>query len=92
MWPKPDSSKGINGDGSNKGETVKLSRDGGASPLPQQNGVSKNGDADRLLGSVRSGGGGGDGETDSGEWMRRAVYQVQIVYVHEIKDSARDHS
>ena len=69
MWPKPDS-KGINGDAGHKGETVKLSR-GGA---PQQNGVTKNGDADKLLGSVRS----GDGEKDSGEWMRRAIYQVRL--------------
>ena len=70
MWPKPDS-KGINGDGGHKEETVKLSR-----AALQQNGVSKNGDADKLLGSVRSGKGVGDGEKDSGEWMRRAVYQV----------------
>ena len=72
MWPKPDDGKGgIKGD--HKGEMVKLSR-GGAPP--QQNGDSKNGDADKLLGSVRSGKGVGDGEKDSGEWMRRAVYQV----------------
>ena len=69
MWPKPDS-KGINGDAGHKGETVKLSR-----AAPQPNGVSKNGDADKLLGSVRS---GNDGEKDSGEWMRRAIYQVRL--------------
>ena len=68
MWPKPDSK----GDAGHKGEVVKLSR--GCAP-PQQNGVSKNGDADKLLGSVRS---GNDGEKDSGEWMRRAIYQVRL--------------
>ena len=62
MWPKPDT----NGD--HKGETVKLSRD-----APQQNG-----DDDKLLEFVRSGKGASDGEKDSGEWMRRAIYQVRL--------------
>ena len=63
MWPKPD----INGNAAGD----KLSRG------PHHNGVSKNGDVDNLLGSVKSGNGGsGDEDKDGGEWMRRAVYQV----------------
>ena len=68
MWAKPDGG-GINGNAGDNEGLAKLSRS------LHRNGVSKDGDVDNLLGSVKSGN-GSNADKDVGDWVRRAVYQV----------------